>query len=1260
MFFMDLPDTDLQYQPIMVAQAEQAAKADPALMRTIGVCAPVPKDEYSAENGIDPKLNAAYYLRSYEQLEVPFNPPAVLTILEQPKHGVLHLVTEDDRGTLFGVTAGPLASDAGLYAYFPDKDYVGDDKAVFLIELQDVKVKVVYFFQSIPGGTLGNYGLQEYCEKTGYRWKISSTINSNGTATVDSVSYIEQEVGQDEQLDISGLETWLANLGRNSYLGEGFNLTMAPMQNGALGESVGSTITLDDNANGFGWYIDLTPGLNEEFLPTANPYEWKAKPGSAAEGKVDLLTVLLHEAAHTLGYDHTNDSHALMAPTLEPGIRRLPSAELLAELQGLTDQEVAVSMNNPDDPLPMPNPIPFTGFGAFWAGRLRKSGYGYLLESVGVNNDREIQYAVTPNPTLLNPEFAAVDGWNLTGDVALAGNAAVLRESATDQTRLNQVFTLNPGDRFLRFTLDGINLDDVNGAPDDAFEVALIDANTNQSLLSSDGLTHSDAAINLQADGGQHLATEVSYTDNADGSRTYLLDLSGITSGTAVSLSFDLIGFGRNEAANNSQITIRDLRLGIPETVDDAVTTAEDTALTINALANDLDADQPGFTPVVVADPSHGQLVINPDGSFDYTPDQDWSGEDSFSYLLSDGSADSNTSTVTVTVTPVNDAPLASDANLTMLEDEALTINLAGYGSDVDSTSLTAQVVSGPSNGIITQYQDGTFSFAANANFHGVDSFSYLISDRDLTSVTAVVTIDVVSVNDAPSGADNTVTTLEDSAYAFQITDFGFSDVNDDVQGSTNAGGGTTPGAAGNNFANVIIDQLPTVGSLTLSGVALTARQTVSVTDIVAGNLVFNPVANANGSNYASFTFRVQDDAGTANGGADTDPLARTMTIDVTSVNDAPSGADNTVVTLEDTAYTFQESDFGFSDILDGNSFANVIIDSVPVAGSLTLNGAAVTVGQTVSVADIVAGNLVFAPVANQNGAGYAAFTFRVQDNDGSANGGADTDPLARTMTIDVTSVNDAPSGSDNTVVTLEDTAYTFQESDFGFSDILDGNSFAGVIIDSIPATGSLTLNGAAVTAGQTVSVADIVAGNLVFAPVANQNGAGYAAFTFRVQDSDGTANGGVDTDPLARTMIIDVTSVNDAPSGADNTVITLEDTTYVFQVADFGFSDILDGNSFANVIIDSVPAAGSLTVSGFAVTAGQTVSVADIVAGNLVFAPVANQNGAGYAAFTFRVQDKEDLGVRDLGVSSRDLGVSSRDLGVSSRDLGVSSRIVT
>src|SRR6185369_8035424 len=393
-----------------------------------------------------------------------------------------------------------------------------------------------------------------------------------------------------------------------------------------------------------------------------------------------------------------------------------------------------------------------------------------------------------------------------------------------------------------------------------------------------------------------------------------------------------------------------------------------------------------------------------------------------------------------------------------------------------------------------------------------------------------------------------TVTTNEDTAYTFTAADFGFSDPNDSP--------------AANALAAVEITTLPVVGTLTDNGIAVTAGQFVSVADINGGLLVFTPAADANGTGYASFTFQVQDDGGTGNGGVDTDQSANTITIDVTSVNDAPEGANNTVTTNEDTAYTFTAADFGFSDPNDSpaaNALAAVEITTLPVVGTLTDNGIAVTAGQFVSVADINGGLLVFTPAADANGTGYASFTFQVQDDGGTGNGGVDTDQSANTITIDVTSVNDAPEGANNTVTTNEDTAYTFTAADFGFSDPNDSpaaNALAAVEITTLPVVGTLTDNGIAVTAGQFVSVADINGGLLVFTPAADANGTGYASFTFQVQDDGGTGNGGVDTDQSANTITIDVTSVNDAPEGANNTVTTNEDTAYTFTAADFGFSD--------------------------------------------------------------------------------------------------------
>src|SRR5260221_5043736 len=77
-------------------------------------------------------------------------------------------------------------------------------------------------------------------------------------------------------------------------------------------------------------------------------------------------------------------------------------------------------------------------------------------------------------------------------------------------------------------------------------------------------------------------------------------------------------------------------------------------------------------------------------------------------------------------------------------------------------------------------------------------------------------------------------------------------------------------------------------------------------------SLVYTPLAGASGAAYASFTFQVEDDGGTANGGVNVDSLPRTMTVNVTWVNDAPQGTNHTVSVLEDGSYTFTASDFGF------------------------------------------------------------------------------------------------------------------------------------------------------------------------------------------------------------------------------------------------------------------------------------------------------------------------------------------------------------
>ena len=114
------------------------------------------------------------------------------------------------------------------------------------------------------------------------------------------------------------------------------------------------------------------------------------------------------------------------------------------------------------------------------------------------------------------------------------------------------------------------------------------------------------------------------------------------------------------------------------------------------------------------------------------------------------------------------------------------------------------------------------------------------------------------------------------------------------------------------------------------------AAQIIPASNI--SNLTFTPEADANRNGYDSFAFTITDDGGTLRGGIDTDQLANNININVTGVNDPLAGTDKAITLAEDSAYTFTDTDFGFSDI-ENDAFNAVIINSIPATGSLTLSG---------------------------------------------------------------------------------------------------------------------------------------------------------------------------------------------------------------------------------------------------------------------------------------------------------------------------------
>lgn len=214
---------------------------------TIGVCMNVYRGKI-----YDPK-SAVYDL----------NPASYASFLSEKKDFGMDLMSFIDSAKtsiLKNPDHGKLIGTGNEINYYPFEDYVGKDSVEFLVEIGGFRIKVIYSIR---------VGMTE-CPKS--YWQIS---NMKPTA-----------VGN--RLDLSG------------YTLVGTMIQFADLQGHSLGETKGNVITLDLNAAGHGWYFDWQ-GPGDDWLPTSNPYEWMARPGSAAEGRMDFLSVFMHEYGYALG-----------------------------------------------------------------------------------------------------------------------------------------------------------------------------------------------------------------------------------------------------------------------------------------------------------------------------------------------------------------------------------------------------------------------------------------------------------------------------------------------------------------------------------------------------------------------------------------------------------------------------------------------------------------------------------------------------------------------------------------------------------------------------------------------------------------------------------------------------------------------------------------------------------------------------------------------------------------------------------------------
>ncbi|MFO0121190.1 MAG: Ig-like domain-containing protein, partial [Inhella sp.] len=489
-----------------------------------------------------------------------------------------------------------------------------------------------------------------------------------------------------------------------------------------------------------------------------------------------------------------------------------------------------------------------------------------------------------------------------------------------------------------------------------------------------------------------------------------------------------------------------------------------------------------------------------------------------------------------------------------------------------------------------------TFAFSlgggtAVAADHGSPSFSNGVTYNAATgniTVPAGVTSFSVTVGTTQDSTSEPTETLPLSVGGVS----GTGSILDDDGASSIASVSSPSATEGNDLVFDVVLTNPsatdTTHSFNLGGGSATAGDfgTPSFTNGVTYNAATGTITVPAG--VTSFSVTVPTTADTRTESTETVPLSVGTVTGTGSIvdNDAPpTGTDATVTLAEDSSHAFSAASFGFT-ATDGDTLAAVRIDTLPGAGSLTLNGNPVTAGQVIAAADLA--NLVFTPAANANGNGYAAFTFSVQDSSG------DWDAAPNTLTLDVTPVNDAPVANADTASTPINTAVNNIAVLANDTDV-DGNplSVTGATLAN-PALGTVTVN---------------PDGTLNFTPATNVTGPVVVNYT--ISDGQGGSATG--------TLTVNVGS-NTPPTGTDATVTLPEDGSHAFSAASFGFADADAGQTLAAVRIDTLPGAGTLSLTGTPVVAGQVINAADLA--NLVFTPAANAHGTGYASFTFSVQD--------------------------------------
>ena len=694
--------------------------------------------------------------------------------------------------------------------------------------------------------------------------------------------------------------------------------------------------------------------------------------------------------------------------------------------------------------------------------------------------------------------------------------------------------------------------------------------------------------------------------------------------GQLSSLTFSLGSIGTQTAVfanrqNSVSFDTTDIRAyDVPVAVPDLATTNEDAPVTFSITDNDWGGEQGAQggrvqTPLDLAtvdlDPTAagrqttlavagGTYEYNGNGTVTFTPVANFNGDVTpIKYTVANQvvagnpvAEISNQSTIRVTVSSVNDAPVAIPHTYNMNEDgPAITLTPLSGATDPDGTTPTLRSINGTlltggaqtipaAFGTISISATGVITYLPNPNANGTETFAYVITDGTLTA-TANETIVVAALNDAPTvSIPGTYTGTEDSTVI--LNNMTFADVdagNSSVRVTITVASGVL-----NMASNPGVSIISGNGT---SSIVLGGQRSSIQGAINSNNLTYSPASdfnNTGGTVALSVTFNDQGFSGSGGALSTTanSTISLTPVIDITP--DSYTGTEDIPLVFNPIlGGTISGGTGGSPDSFEGTPQITAINGVAIPPGGVVMTGGVLSLG-TNNV-------LTFTPNPGFNGI-VPPFTYTV------TSGGVTE---ISTININFLSRNDAPSGTDAENSTLiEDTVYTFEAADFGFSDPNDvpANSLLAVLITTLPnpADGVLMLGTVAVNAGDIIPVAQIP--NLTFIPTADRNGPNLGLFTFQLQDDGGVLNGGIDLESSPNNFSFNISAVDDITPDTANTLVNQPVTIPVLA------NDTFEGSPVISAVTNGT---------------NGTVVIGPI-SGNPVYIP--NANFTGTDTFTYTV----------------------------------------